>query len=167
MDVSKLYEKQAKLDEYIQRNSFERTGESIERQDLIDMTTVALFVELGELANTVRCFKHWSVKGPDDDDVVIDELADVLHFYLSLGLQKGYMFSLDELRDPDNKTLTESFLDIFTNTSFMVLNSHSIYSNLGSEIMNLGYKLGFTDEDIEKAYNVKNKLNFERQKNNY
>ena len=38
----------------------------IEGQNLFYNTILALQVEIGELANETRCFKHWSNKGPSE-----------------------------------------------------------------------------------------------------
>ena len=54
-----------------------------------DDRVLALLVELGELANTTRCFKFWSLKGSEVEAIVLDEYADALHFLLSIGIMHG------------------------------------------------------------------------------
>lgn len=54
MNLSKLFELQKVLDERIIREK------GLEGQDLLPMKILALQVELGELANEWRGFKHWS-----------------------------------------------------------------------------------------------------------
>lgn len=47
-------------------------------EELLDKTTLALLVEVGELANATCCFKHWSVKGPESRERLLDEYSDIL-----------------------------------------------------------------------------------------
>lgn len=110
MELKKLYEMQKKLDDYIQSRKLRKLKE----KELLTDTLLALQVEVSELANATRCFKHWSKKGPMDRDTILDEYADVMHFFLSVGNQ-----------------------------------------------------LGFTSEEIEKAYIRKNEINYRRQKEGY
>ena len=83
MNLDKLYKMQKELDNYIIKNR----NIVMSEEELLDNTILALLVEIGELANTTRCFKHWSTKGMMEREVVLEELADVLHFYLSIGNQ--------------------------------------------------------------------------------
>lgn len=57
MNLVKIYELQTKLDQRIIKEHH------VEEKHLLDNTILALLVEIGELANTTRCFKHWSNKG--------------------------------------------------------------------------------------------------------
>jgi len=111
MKLETLLEKQKQLDFFIiNTNNLHELDPKVR----LTNTTLAMMVEVAELANEIRSFKHWSKKPMSDKDVVIDEYVDVLHFFLSIANQ-----------------------------------------------------LGFTSEDIEQAYNRKNKVNFERQINGY
>lgn len=86
MDLQFYLDKQKELDQYI-----------IDKQGLHDLpyktrlsnTILAMMVETGELANEIRCFKHWSQKPMSDRFTIEDELVDVLHFYLSIVNQLG------------------------------------------------------------------------------
>ena len=83
MDLEKLYKMQEELDEYIIANR----NIVMSEEELLNNTILA-FSRGRELANTTRCFKHWSTKGMMEKDIVLDELADVLHFYLSIEINK-------------------------------------------------------------------------------
>ena len=73
---------------------------------------MACLVEIGELANATRCFKYWSNKGPEADDIVLDEYADGLHFFLSLGIDIGTSKkSYNITKHEDN--LTDQFLMVY------------------------------------------------------
>lgn len=101
---------QKELDEYIQKQKTQK----MEPKELLVDTFLALQVEISELANATRCFKHWSCKPSEKKEVLLEEYADILHFFLSLGNQ-----------------------------------------------------LGFTPEEVEKAYLKKHKTNYKRQKEGY
>ncbi|WP_055747638.1 dUTP diphosphatase [Brevibacillus choshinensis] len=54
MNLKAFFEKQRQLDKYIIKKK------GLEGQDLLQNKILALQVELGELANEWRGFKHWS-----------------------------------------------------------------------------------------------------------
>ena len=70
IDLTPLYVKQAELDQRIADNhhvSYETTRER---------RILALLVEIGEFANATRCFKYWSNKPSEAQDIVLDEYVD-------------------------------------------------------------------------------------------
>ncbi|CFW92934.1 Conserved protein of unknown function (DUTP diphosphatase domain) [endosymbiont DhMRE of Dentiscutata heterogama] len=79
--LKKLQNEQKKLDEFIvQKNNIVdnfKTGKSFIR------TKIALLVEIGELANELKTFKHWKKQKEVDWQKAQEELIDCLHFYLS------------------------------------------------------------------------------------
>lgn len=77
---------QDELDKFI----IENKKLNIKRNELLTDTLLALQVEVSELANETRCFKHWSNKGPSDKNIILEEYVDVLHFFLSLGNQLNF-----------------------------------------------------------------------------
>src|SRR5699024_6396859 len=112
MNLEKLYKMQEELDNHI----WEKHGtlDKMSKEELLDNTILALLVEVGELANATRCFKHWSTKGTMDKEIVLDELADVLHFYLSIGNQIGYKLDYDDMEYTNNLvTIIENFINLY------------------------------------------------------
>ncbi len=91
--LNDLYELQDELDKYI----LEKKNLNLKSKELLTDTLLALQVEVSELANATRVFKHWSNKGPEPKERIIDEYVDVLHFFLSVGNQLG--FSAKEIED--------------------------------------------------------------------
>lgn len=160
MNLEKLYKLQAELDNHILENEKKRTGKEIDKDLLLDETILALLVEVGELANATRCFKHWSVKGPESKERILDELADVWHFYLSIGnqLELEKLQALLGFNSTISKKVQNTFLNIYLHASQIVQVSfkseftEDAYKNLGYQLLTLGYKLGFTDEEVEQAY---------------
>lgn len=84
--IKDLYDMQEKLDAYI----ILKNNPDITLKELLTDTLLALQVEVSELANATRSFKHWSRKGPENKEILLEEYADILHFFLSLGLQLGF-----------------------------------------------------------------------------
>ena len=89
MNVKKLCEMQMVLDERIIKEH------QLEGKDLEENKILALLVEISELANETRCFKHWSTKGPSEESVLLEEYVDSLHFFLSIANQ--YQYDVDRL----------------------------------------------------------------------
>ncbi|MED4987963.1 dUTP diphosphatase [Parageobacillus toebii] len=161
MDLSSLYSLQRQLDGRIE------TQHGLQEEDLFDKKILALLVEIGELANETRCFKFWSVKPPSPREKVLEEYVDGLHFILSLGLECDFLYS--EI-PPQLATLplVEQFLVVFRAADeFRKTKSRQSYNRLFTEYLLLGGQLGFSMEEIEKAYKQKNQVNHERQNQNY
>ena len=177
MDLTKLYKLQEELDKYIIANNYSRTNVVMPLDELLDKTILALLVEVGELANETRCFKHWSTKGMSDKEIVLDEFSDILHFYLSIGNQienKKINFKDVEQRRRKVKNLTFIFKKLYYwiikfnatheyNQEF----DYESYDKIGDWIRELSRYLHFTDEEVEQAYLKKHEENYNRQKNGY
>jgi dimeric dUTPase (all-alpha-NTP-PPase superfamily) len=176
MNFKQLYIMQSKLDDHILENNFKRTGEKIWKVELLEKTTLALLVEIAELANATRCFKHWSTKGAMGSQVILDELADVWHFYLSIGNQSGvnYNNEKDIKLFMSGKELTNILLDLYEDiiflsgsTAFWTPEYINNYIKTGQRLMLLNKELGFTNGEVEEAYNKKHEENYKRQANGY
>ena len=108
-------------------------------------------------------------------NTLLEEYVDCLHFILSIGLDITDP-ELIELREIDKaETITEQFIMIFDavgelyKIGFMNIfeYEHWAYESLLIKFVDLGEMLGFTWEQIEKAYLEKNKINHERQESGY
>lgn len=175
MNLDKLYKLQAELDKHI----LQKHNLKMSKEELLDKTILALLVEVGELANTTRCFKHWSTKGMMDKEVVLDEMADVLHFYFSIGNQIG-----DEYLDIGiesgftgldvNNSLTFELLVLYfwvgkmgNECSLDRVDLEEIYQSIGDSLYKIIDLLNFTHEEVEQAYLKKHEENYRRQKEGY
>ena len=94
---------------------------SLEDKDLEENKILALLVEISELANETRCFKHWSKKGPSEESVLLEEYVDSLHFFLSIAnhhqydVDRLYSQYLSDFKPNDTpETLVTAFKDIMT-----------------------------------------------------
>lgn len=156
-----LFEAQAKLDATIAENhhvSYETTH---------SRRLLALLVEIGEFANTTRCFKYWSNKGMEDKATVLDEYADGMHFFLSLGIDVGSTKFDYEITKPDCD-LTEQIHRVYSRIEDFRNNwKEEPYIKAFSTFLNIIPLLGYTFADVEEAYFKKLGVNYVRQDTNY
>lgn len=160
-----LFESQRELDQEIAQKH------NVDYDDLWNELLMALIVEIGECANETRTFKFWSLKGPSEKNVILEEYVDGIHFLLSIGLHYGYV-DLEELAPRTNsiaKTgLLEAYHAVFRNAVMLKEEKHGTYYNdLFEYYFALGHLLSFTDKEIIDAYNEKHKENYRRQENGY
>ncbi|WP_101844570.1 dUTP diphosphatase [Halobacillus sp. Marseille-P3879] len=160
MNWNSFYEDQAKLDEHIIKT------QNLEHADVIDDKLLALYVEVGELANETRCFKFWSTKPSSDKDIVLEEYVDGLHFILSLGLDLDLRYQSVPLADHSSKT--NAFLNVFTSIEqFKHTQDRDSYQQMFEAYLTLGQALGITELELQHAYKEKNQVNFQRQNQGY
>ena len=161
IDLSNLYQKQAELDQRIAENHGISYATTRERRIL------ALLVEFGEFANATRCFKYWSNKSSEPQDVVLDEYVDGLHFFLSLGIdikvsKKLYNYT----KHADN--LTKQVLEVYRlATIFYKKQDEKSYIKAFQAFINIVPLLKVRWTTIEEAYYKKLGENYSRQDNNY
>lgn len=161
MDWTKLFTMQKELDRYIELNHH-----LSDQNDLFRKKHLALLVELGELANETRCFKFWSTKARSPKPIILEEFVDGVHFILSLGLVKGLRFS-SQVEEPGLDE-TDQFNKVFeASMSFKSKPTQDHYNELFINFLQLGKLLGFSEEDIQKAYMAKNEENYKRQNEGY
>lgn len=182
MILKELFKAQKQLDErIIQEHNLQGKDEFSEK--------IASFItEMGEMANEVRFLKFWSNKPASPRETILIEFVDCVHFILSVGndLSKecGNIIQNHDYKNNINyKGLTKDFIGIISSIcsieclrdSFISNKDNTsskeacvdIYIETFERLLMFGYKLGFSFKDIEAAYYVKNKINFQRQDNNY
>ena len=169
MNVKKLCEMQEILDQRIMKEH------GLEGKNLEDNKILALLVEICELANETRCFKHWSTKGPSEKGVLLEEYVDSLHFFLSIANYRQY--DVDRLYDVYHsdfalseapQSLVAAFKDVMSKILEMENNQNPFYYiQAFGAYLHLGKLLGFSWEEIEQGYIRKNEINHQRQDNGY
>lgn len=161
INVSALFPLQASLDQEIHalhHESYESTSHK---------RILALLVELGEFANETRCFKFWSVKGPSPKEVILDEWADALHFFLSLGVYLGVKEMKADFH-PRYDNLVDQLELVYREVSSLTMDlSVSSYKKAFSDFLNLLPLLGYNEQDAIEAYKKKLAVNYKRQENHY
>lgn len=169
MNLSKLFEMQRELDARIEWEHPEEPEE-----DRLAKKILALLVELGELANELpEIFKFWSNK-KNTYERALEEFCDVLHFVLSIGLEIG-IDDICNIQAKKDSHVMYMFLDIAELTLKLLdyeiegyqTYQDFVYMELFEKVLGLGELLGFTWEQIERAYMSKNAENHARQENGY
>jgi dimeric dUTPase (all-alpha-NTP-PPase superfamily) len=128
---------------------------------------LALVVEISELANETRSFKYWSLKGPSDKDVLLEEFSDSIHFILSLGIDLGKNSLIVECDDV-NYDLSRLFLEwTEASTKLMHQFDESNYMKCANYCAKIAYALDFSEEEVIETYLKKNQKNHTRQDQAY
>lgn len=129
---------------------------------------VAMHVEFFEFINAVGTFKFWKHSHNPDKARVLDELADVMAFFLSIG----------EISDNVDAVITETETELASYTTLSIIRSVSAAFQSGEEVANdiilMGIaveiarrEVGATWEEIKEAYETKSAENIKRQQEGY
>ncbi|WP_240374649.1 dUTP diphosphatase [Bacillus piscicola] len=159
--MKQLFSIQKKLDDRILEKY------QLNRENLFVDKVVALLTEIGELTNETRCFKYWSEKPASERKVILEEYVDGIHFLLSIGVDNDWTEepSCEEAPAP---SLSEQFLKVYKAViSFSETASPKHYDTMFGEYLKLGKLLGFSKDEIKRAYYEKNELNHQRQTEGY
>lgn len=129
-------------------------------EDIKYKSRLALMAELMELCNETRCFNYWSKKCRSNDSIILEEFADVICFTLTECIEYGLFTDNDELLIYDDKIskinnhhITTLFLELIKTYSKMV--DKESCKEFVSQLFHLGFKLGYTFEQILNAYKLK------------
>ncbi|NLY63174.1 MAG: dUTPase [Erysipelothrix sp.] len=159
--INELYAIQKDLDDRILKEH------NLDADAVLSDRYLAFLVELGELANETRCFKFWSLKGPSEKSVILEEFSDVLHFLLSLGLALDSPH-LEFYMEETDRSLTELFNSVYNDANIVFnLKSKFVYVRMFNSLMQIASKLGFSQEDVYASYTNKNAINHQRQDDGY
>lgn len=156
-----LYPLQKELDEDIAKRH------NVSYESTKDKRLLALLVEFGEFANETRCFKYWSLKPMSEKEVVLDEYADGMHFFLSLGIPLGVTSLKKELVKKDIDPAT-AILEVYQEAA-KLHEDYSIaqYEKAFGMYLDLLPLFGFSGQDAKNAYLKKLKVNHVRQETHY
>jgi dimeric dUTPase (all-alpha-NTP-PPase superfamily) len=162
MNIENLLQMQKELDIAIAKNlGMEDDFNSVE---IVDQRVFALKVELGEFANETGFFKYWKQSHTMNRAATIEELADVMHFLLSVGNSRKYNFIKEiSLKEWNKVPMGRLFFYIMENN----FNSSGYWKNAFEHLICIGLKLGFTEEEMLQAYQDKNAKNYARQAAGY
>lgn len=163
--IKEMLQMQAKLDESIMN---EYGLNEIDDENL----RMAILDEVGELTHELKGNWCWwkKTQAPVDDEKVLGELVDVWHFVLSY--QNNFNYGEKTLFCYSfGKEIADDFLENLRAKKYMLPIALSVLvRNKGSIIMVLiaiSEYLGFTVEQVYKAYCDKNKINYQRLKEGY
>jgi len=166
IDLGGLLEKQIQLDEMIEENK------NLRGEDLLNYKLLALIAEVGEAINECRVFKYWSEDRGIRKDSLLEELADCLHFILSIAHDVGIL-SLPVKRSlPDSDAVIKdpitSFLYLSNVVSeFATTKDVDLFEIIIEEFIGTVTDCGFSLDELEQAYIQKNHVNKIRQHSGY
>ena len=156
-----LYPLQKELDEDIAKRH------NVTYASTKDKRLLALLVEFGEFANETRCFKYWSLKPMSEKAVVLDEYADGMHFFISLGIPLGVTGLEKELIKKDIDPST-AILEVYQEAAKLHEDySREQYEKAFGMYLDLLPLFGFTGEEAKAAYLKKLQVNHVRQETHY
>lgn len=129
---------------------------------------LALMVELSELANSTRTFKYWSNKGPESRARILDEAADVLHFYLSKFIELNITVRIFDISLVRKRELTDLFIyDYNLLAKFYEKRDVEVFVDAFKVYLLIVSLLGFSNDDLISGYKAKLQVNYSRQKHGY
>lgn len=168
--VKRLHQMQHDFDRMI----YETMEERLDEGERVKRLFLALIVEVAELANEEKSFKFWKKKKERDRNKILMEYSDGYHFILSLGNHLGHSATYEYHKSRQKKDLIELFLDVFSAIQILYYSqkqtnglTESCYKLLYTSYLELGERLGFTADDVINAYEEKNRINIQRQKEGY
>lgn len=163
--IKEMLQMQAKLDESIMN---EYGLNEIDEENL----RMAILDEVGELTHELKWNWCWwkKTQAPVDDKKVLGELVDVWHFVLSYQNhfndgENGILNALIFEGNSDNilnLLMTNKYKLSETLTDLATLNIHKM-----ERLIAISEYLGFTVEQVYKAYCGKNKINYQRLNEGY
>ena len=135
-------------------------------KDYYNKNCIALLVELGEFINETKCFKYWSIKKPDMDNV-LEEYADCITMCLSFFTHLNVKF--DNI--PKHSDINDIFIlinEIFKDATNMINNgSGELIKKIFSNLLYLGELLNLDKNDIYNACYKKMNIIDERLNSDY
>ena len=163
--IKEMLQMQTKLDESIMN---EYGLNEIDEENL----KMAILDEVGELTHELKWNWCWwkKTQAPVDDKKVLGELVDVWHFVLSYQNhfndgENGILNALIFEGNSDNilnLLMTNKYKLSETLTDLATLNIHKM-----ERLIAISEYLGFTVEQVYKAYCGKNKINYQRLNEGY
>jgi len=161
IDLGPLFAKQRELDAHIHANH--RLDYPSTRYKRI----LALLVELGELANETRAFKFWSLKAPSPIEKILDEYADGMHFFLSLGIDMGSQKLVYQVIHPTLDFVNQTLLVYHTIDTMRIKQDTVSFEVAFQSYLEMIPLLGVTPDDAIAAYYKKLGVNYKRQEEKY
>jgi dimeric dUTPase (all-alpha-NTP-PPase superfamily) len=164
MKLQLYYDKQLELEKiYIKTLGF--TEEEFVTVPMTDKRVFAFKVELAEFSNETGWFKYWKQSHVMNREKVLEEFADCIHFMVAIGLHRKYNRFVPALVWKPWVEKSDDFL--YTAIMENGIGSSGHWMRCFEMLIAIGIKLGFTLDEIELAYLLKNQKNIERQTQKY
>lgn len=124
---------------------------------------IELIVEIAELANATKCFKYWSMKKQNKEEV-LEEYADCVMMILSFHTYFNLELEENKIKI-DTTNIFEMFNKLFEEASQMMYNgSETLIKEIFNNMLYLGKMLSLKEKEIydtcyKKMNVVKERLN--------
>lgn len=157
--IKEMLKMQEKLDEAIMK---EYGLTEIKWKDL----ELAVLDEIGELTHELKGAWCWwkKTQAQVDNNKVLGELVDVWHFVLS------YTYNFSDVRFTHLDWMVGKGINTFEQEGLACLLTNIVNAEDENKLfylISVSLCLGFTIEDVYKAYCGKNKINYQRLKEGY
>jgi dimeric dUTPase (all-alpha-NTP-PPase superfamily) len=164
MKLELYYEKQLELEKFVCQN-IGMEWDEFSSVPMTDKRVFAFKVELAEFSNETGWFKYWKQSHKMDRANTLEEFVDCVHFIVAIGLHRNYNKFVHGLGWAAHMECPEELLyrDVMENP----IDSSSKWKRAFEQLIAIGIKLGYTLDEIETAYLLKNQKNIERQLNKY
>ena len=168
VDLTELFKMQKALDDDIKvkhKNNYLR-------YDMMFNKAYALKNEVNEAWNVTNAFKMWSTMFEQPKESLLEEMVDILHFWLSIVMDfklEGY-FKKVEITTSKLNGFNKAFFHMDKNVNYLI-GKVEYKDRDGAKkplkgVMDLFYKTiefaGFTWDDVLEMYKEKNEENFNR-----
>ena len=172
MNLEKMLESQEELDLEICKKA------NIKRASYIDLK-MELCSELSELANEWAGFKYWKISHKITDNTLLEEWADCMHIALTLFNMSAVGIKKQDLEFIENSTIYVHITKSRNAIESVFLESYRKIATgekrvprataiaLLINIIKIGKMLGYTQEELEKAYYNKRYINIKRVREGY
>jgi dimeric dUTPase (all-alpha-NTP-PPase superfamily) len=164
MNLELFYSKQEELEQFVRKN-LGISEEEFSSVQMVDKRIFAFKVELAEFSNETAWFKYWKQSHVMNGDKTLEELADCIHFLLAIGIYRKYRPFVQKLEWKN--WMTHSSATLYQDIMESRIGSSGQWKTAFEQLIAIGIKLGYTLEDIELAYLLKQQKNIERQRRNY
>ena len=161
MNLNFIFPKQKELDNHIYKKH------NITKEDVFYKKTWAFISELVECMDEFDgLYKYWKENTKMDKEKGLEEYVDIQHFAHSLAIDCGLdQFTYVRTQSDD---IIKLCIGITNNAAVLsVTKDKEQARSLLNSVIQLGYQLGFTEDDVLDAYEDKNKTNYNRQKSGY
>ena len=136
--------------------------------DYFKKNCIEFLVELSEFINETRCFKYWSIKEPNEKNVLLeyaDVITMVLYFYNDLNMKLDFKKLPKHI---DNKNVLDVVNYIYLKGTDLINDfCKELVEELFSNVLYLGELFELNEKDILDSINEKHKIIEERLNSDY
>ncbi|MCP4336728.1 MAG: dUTPase [Mycoplasma sp.] len=160
MDFKKIISMQKQLDLNIEKTH------KVKAEEVINHKIVALIVEIAEFANEIQSFKYWKKNKNINNELILEEFVDGIHFLLSLSIQKNSSTIIEPIVISNDEVLQLGQIFLEASKLKEDFSKEQIEKTFGV-YMGIAKIIGLKDKEIESFYIEKNKVNFKRLSTGY